>query len=401
MSDTSWFTQARYGMFIHWGAYAVAGRGEWVLNRERIPYPEYTAKYVAPWRAEKYDPAAWAALARRAGMKYLVLTTRHHDGFALWDTKTSEFNAVRMGPKRDLLRPYVEAVRAAGLKVGFYYSVADWRHPDYPGAYFRDWPKEWPDEAGRKRFVAYYRAQLEELMTGYGKIDLLWYDGCIPGPLDGAETNARVKKLQPDILINERNGAPFDFACQEQSLKAKEGVWESCMTLNDNWGYHAGDDFWKNPREVVRMLLTVAGKGGNLLLNVGPMPDGTVPPESSRILEAVGAWLARNGEFLPDSGRCPYSWNNSGIVTTRGNTVYVHLLKSPGTEFCLAEIGNKVLAARRLDSGEPIAFEQAGDRLFLRGLPCPLPDPIATTVALDVEGDPRPVTEQTTFWVPE
>ncbi|MBN1673624.1 MAG: alpha-L-fucosidase [Kiritimatiellae bacterium] len=401
MSDTAWFTEARYGMFIHWGAYAVAGRGEWVLNRERIPYSEYTAKYVKRWRARKYDPAEWAALAARAGMKYLVLTTRHHDGFALWDTKTSEFNAVRMGPKRDLLRPYVEAVRAAGLKVGFYYSVADWGHPDYPGPYFRDWPKQWPDEERRQRFVQYYRAQLEELMTGYGKIDLLWYDGCIPGPLDGAAANARVKELQPGILINERNGAPFDFACQEQSLKAKAGVWESCMTLNDNWGYHAGDNNWKDARTVIRMLLTVAGKGGNLLLNVGPKPDGTIPPRSVRILEQAGAWLERNREFLPDSSRSPFSWNNSGLVTTRGRRVYVHLFNSPGKDFCLAEIGNKVLAARRLESGEPVAFEQAGDRLFLKGLPRPLPDPIATTVALDVEGDPRPLTEQTTFWVPE
>ncbi|MBN1674091.1 MAG: alpha-L-fucosidase [Kiritimatiellae bacterium] len=403
MSDTAWFTEARYGMFIHWGAYSVAGRGEWVMNRERIPYSEYVEKYVRNFKAERYDPAGWAALAARAGMKYMVLTTRHHDGFALWDTRTSDFNAAKMGPKRDLLKPYVEAARAAGLKVGFYFSGADWRHEDYPTAYARDWPKsqEWRDEESRKRFIRYYRAQLEELMSNYGPIDILWYDGCIPGPFDGEAANARVKELQPGILINNRNGPPFDFTCQEQSLKPKDGVWEACLTLNDNWGYHAGDNNWKDAREVIRMLVTAAAKGGNLLLNVGPKADGTLPEESVRILEQAGEWLARNRAFLPDSPRSPFAYNNCGILTWRGRTVYAHLFKAPGPEYCLAEIKNKVLAARWLATGESIPFEQNGARLFFRHIPFPLPDPIAATIAIEVEGVPEPVTEQKTFWVPE
>jgi alpha-L-fucosidase len=399
MSHLDWFHAARYGMFVHWGPYSVAGRGEWALNREGIPFEEYTDRYVRHFTTEQYDPAAWAALAREAGMKYIVLTTRHHDGFCLWDTKTTDFNAVRLGPRRDLVRPFVEAARTAGLKVGFYYSVADWHHPAYPGAYNRDWPTKWPDEAARQRFVAFYRAQLDELMTQYGTVDILWYDGAIPAPLDGTAANQRVKQLQPGILINERNGEPFDFAVAEQSVKPKTGAWESCLTLNDHWGYHDGDHDWKTPRDVIRNLLTVAGKGGNLLLNVGPRGDGTIPAESACILRVAGEWLRRNGEFLPNSSVSPFSWNLCAPLTTNGNRVYVHLMHSPGSEFCLAEIKNQVLAARYVATGQPVPFEQRGDRLFLRDLQ--LTDPIATTIRLDVAGKPEPIRTQETFWIPD
>lgn len=395
-----WFNEARYGMFIHWGAYSVAARGEWVLNRERIPYDEYIRDYVEQFRAERYDPEAWARLASKAGMKYMVLTTRHHDGFALWDTQTTGFNAAAMGPKRDLVRSFAEAARKEGLKVGFYYSVADWSHPDYPGAYFRDWPSEWADEEARQRFVRFYRAQLEELMTGYGKIDLLWYDGCTPGPLEGVSVNERVKQLQPHILINHRNGGQGDFHCSEQAIKpAPAGsAWEACMTLNDNWGYHAGDRRYKTAAEVISMLTETAAKAGNLLLNVGPRADGTIPEPAVRILTEAGEWLEKNGEFLSASSRSPFSWNNSARLTTKGNKVYVHLFHNPGEPFCLAEIGNKVVAAYHLETKTPVPYEQRGERLFLHRLP-PVGS-IAATVVLEVEGEPRPVTPQTSFWIP-
>jgi len=396
-----WFHEARYGMFIHWGAYSVAARGEWVLNRERIPYDEYIRDYVERFRAENYDPEQWARLAVQAGMKYMVLTARHHDGFALWDTKTTEFHAARLGPRRDLVRPFVEAVRKAGLKVGLYYSVADWSHPDYPAAYVRDWPSAWRDEESRVRFVSFYRAQLEELMTNYGKIDLLWYDGCAPNPLDGELVNARVRELQPHIVINNRNGDRGDFRCSEQAIRpAAEGTaWEACMTLNENWGYHAGDRAYKSAAQVIAMLAETASKAGNLLLNVGPKPDGTIPEPSVRVLQEAGDWLRRNGEFLSDSSRSPFSWNNSCKITTKGSKVYVHLFNSPGDTFCLAEIGNEVRSAYYLETNQPVAFEQRGERLFLHGLPHQL-DPIATTIVLEVEGEPRPVARQTNFWIP-
>ena len=176
----NWFNQARYGMIIHWGPYSVGGRGEWTANRELYSKKDYTTEFVEKFTAENYDPRAWVKLAKEAGMGYLVLTTRHHDGFCLWDTDTTDFKSTKIGAKRDLVREFANAVREGGLKVGFYFSMADWFHPDYPGAHRRDWPDNWPDEAARQRFVKFYHAQLEELMTRYGKVDLLWYDGCIP-----------------------------------------------------------------------------------------------------------------------------------------------------------------------------------------------------------------------------
>ncbi len=398
----SWFNEARYGMFIHWGPYSVAGRGEWAANRELIPQEEYTGKYIRNFRAENYDPSAWASLAREAGMKYMVMTTRHHDGFALWDTKTSDRNSVRMGPGRDLVRPFVEAVREAGLKVGLYYSVADWFHPDYPGAYCRDWPESWPDEAARQRFLKYYFAQLEELMTGYGQIDMLWYDGCIPSPMGGEVINARIKELQPHILINERNGAPCDFHCSEQAIKpAPAGTdWEACMTLNENWGYHAGDDNWKSSRQVIRMLTETACGGGNLLLNVGPTSDGRIPEQAVQILREAGDWLKRNGEFLASSSRSPFTWNNWGRITTRGSLIYLHIFNGTGPELCVTDIKNEVLSARYLDGGRPVRFTNESGRLILRDLAFPLVDPIATTIVLEVEGVPETVRAQTSFWIP-
>ncbi len=401
MDRLAWFNEARFGMFIHWGAYSVAGRGEWALNRERIPFPEYVEKYVNNFQAEKFDPRAWARLAKRAGMKYMVLTTRHHDGFCLWNSRVSDFNCVRFGPKRDLLAEYAAAVRAEGLKVGFYYSAADWHHPDYPSPYARDWPEGWADEAARQRFVEYYIAQLEELLTGYGQVDLIWYDGCIPQPLDGKRANEMIYRLQPNCLINERNGEPSDFRCSEQRIVAKPGPWEACMTLCGNWGYHQGDQRWKSAADVIWMLLETSCQGGNLLLNVGPRADGTLPAENEKILGEVGAWLERNGEFLADSDRSPFSWNNSSRLTVKGNRVYVHLHSRPGEEFCLSEIKNRVLAANYVADGRPVKFVQQPDgRLFLQGLPDPLPDPLVTTIRLEVEGKPEALSPQKTFWIP-
>ncbi|MFP4053110.1 MAG: alpha-L-fucosidase [Phycisphaerae bacterium] len=403
-SRVEWFTPAAYGMFIHWGPYSVAARGEWVMNRERIPADEYRRLYAENFRAENYDPAEWAALAKRCGMRYVVLTTRHHDGFALWNTATTDFNAAKLGPGRDLLEPFAQAVRAEGLKLGFYLSAADWTHPDYPGAFARDWPDtdDWQSEDARLRFVAYYRKQVEELLTHYGHVDMLWWDGCIPQPLEGGRVNETAYRLQPHIIINERNGEPFDFRCSEQSLKDKPGPWEACMTLNNNWGYHASDHNWKSASEVVDMLLNVRGNAGNLLINVGPRPDGTIPAESVDILQRAGDWIARNAEFLDTTDRSPFAWNNVSMPTVKGETLYLHLRKDPLGEYCYADLKNEVRAARWLDSGEPVDFTRLDDgRLVFRNLPSPLGDELGRTIAVDCKGTPEPITEQTTFWIPE
>ena len=402
--DHAWFNDARYGLFIHWGPYSVAGRGEWVRNRERIPQADYSRLYAENFRAEHYDPVAWAALAKEAGMKYLVLTTRHHDGFALWPTATTEFNAGRIGPKRDLVKPFVEAVRAAGLKVGLYFSPADWSHPDYPSATARDWPAEgdWASEEARTRFIAYYRAQLVELLSNYGKIDYLWFDGCIPSNLQCQAVNEELLRLQPHLLINNRNGAPSHVKVSEQIIQMpKDSVlWEACMTLNENWGWHAGDHQWKSPGEVVKMILEAATNGGNLLLNVGPTADGTIPPESVQIIRAAGAWLKRNEESIRGSGRSPFTWSNWGRVTVKGNRIYLHVRNHTGPELCWPELKNKVKRVWWLDGGAPVDFAQSGERLVLRGLPVPLRDPLASTLVLEVEGTPEVLSAQTSFWIP-
>jgi alpha-L-fucosidase len=401
---SGWWSEARFGMFIHWGPYSVAARGEWVMNRERIPADVYMREYAAGWKAENYDPSAWVRLAREAGMAYMVMTARHHDGFALWDTATTPYSAARMGPGRDLVRPFADAVRAGGLRLGLYLSAADWTHRDYPGYSFRDWPgpSDWRDEESRRRFVAYYRAQLRELMTNYGRIDLLWWDGCIPGNIDGRDANEEALRLQPGVLITERNGEPWDIAISEQAIKARAGTaWEACMTLNGNWGYHAGDRDWKSARDVVEMLVKTVSGGGNLLLNVGPRADGTVPEESVDILRETGAWVRRHRSVLAElCGPSPFTWNNTVLTGVGRDRVFLFFRYEPGPTFCWAELKNRVRAVTCSSTGQPVRFRQEGARLLLEGLACPQPDPTMTVVEVVTDGPPEPLTEQTSFWIP-
>jgi alpha-L-fucosidase len=404
-----WFNEARLGMFIHWGAYSVGARGEWIMNRERIPLQEYTDVYAAAWQAGKYDPQQWVDLARDAGAGYLILTTRHHDGFALWDSKVNPFNAARLGPGRDLIAPFADAVRRGGLKLGFYYSPASWPHPDYPGPFFRDWPgeKDWKSEESRRRFIAYYRAEIRELLTGYGKVDLFWYDGCIPENLDGTETNHEIRRLQPDILITKRNGPPYDIDVCEQAITPKPPgtAWEACFTLgrdsNAVWGYSPANRY-KSVEDLLSLLLTTAGSAGNLVLNIGPKPDGTVVEEEAHLLREVGKWLRRNPGFLSHSEFSPFSWQSRVLVTLKGNRVFLHLTHDPRGTFCWPELKNRVVAARFLATQEPVTFRQTADgRLFLENLPSPLPDQPFATIELEVEGRPEPLTPKTTFWIPQ
>jgi len=386
-----WFRQAHFGMFIHMGAYSVAARGEWVMNRELIPYEEYKIKYAKKFTAENYDPEKWAEIAKNAGMKYIVFGTRHHDGFCLWDTKTKEFNSMNYGPNKDLVRLFVNATRKAGLKVGFYYSAADWTHPDYP-SFERDWPTTWKSEEARKRFVEFYQSQVRELMTNYGKIDILWWDGTAPEEgLEGEAINKEIYQLQPGILINNRNGEPCDFGTPENVIKegGKGKPWEVCLTMNDHWGYHATDHNYKSSKQIVQSLVKCISLGGNLLLNVGPKPDGTFPEESVMILGEVGNWLKKNHEFMDGhTGRSDFTdlWNNSLIPTVNGNKLYLHFNYPPSDrEFCYAEIKNDVNSVKFLETGKNIEFSKTGPRLFLLNLPRFDKDKI-TTVVIEVKG---------------
>ena len=399
-SKTDWFTNARYGMFIHWGAYSAGARGEWVMNRERISKEEYIRDFVSGFTARDYDPVKWARLAKKCGMEYAVLTARHHDGFALWDSKVNDFNAAKLGPCRDLIKPYVEALRAEGVKVGLYYSPANWTNPDYPGPCFRDWPGEndWADESARQRFIAYYRTELRELLTGYGKIDYLWFDGCIPENLAGDETLKMVRGWQPDIIVNNRLGNPFDIKTCEQTVNPAKGTpWEACLTLNESWGYNATDFNWKSPYDVIALLLKCAAQCGNLLINVGPDADGNVPQQSVDILETVGRWLEKNREAILTDTRSPFSWSCSvNHVCVRGSRVYLPV-RFEREKIRWGELKNKVLNVTQLDTGEKLNFCQEENRLSVEGIKW---SGLWTILAVDVEGTPEALTTQTTFWIP-
>jgi len=382
-----WWHEARFGMFIHWGLYSVLGRHEWVMEDEGIPVAEYEqlAKRFKPKPNAARD---WARLAKQAGQKYMVMTTKHHEGFCNFDTKLTSYCAPKQGPGRDLVREFVEAARAEGLRVGFYYSLMDWHHPD--GARCAT------DEAARRRFVDYIHGHIRELLSNYGKIDVLWYDVSWPLKKEGWESekmNAMVFQLQPDIIVNNRNGLGGDFATPEQRIEATDRAWESCMTMNGSWGYQAADDDWKTPKTIVRNLVACGHGAGNYLLNIGPKPDGSIPEESVRILSAVGKWMERNGQSIYRTAICQPRRSNFAGFTRDGNTLYMHVHFWPGETVALAGLMNRVKSARLLATGKEVKFQQEEFRVRFTGLPSKAPDEPVTTLAIECDGEPRQDTD--------
>jgi alpha-L-fucosidase len=382
-----WFRAARFGMFIHWGLYAQLGRHEWVMNRERIPVEEYE-KLADTWKPEPNAPRRWANLAKQAGMRYMVMTTKHHEGFCLFDSKLTDYNAAKRGPGRDLVAEYVEAARAEGLRVGFYYSMMDWHHPD--GARCKH------DEAARRRFVDYIHGQARELYSNYGKIDLCWWDVSWPLDAEGwesAKLNAMVRQLQPDILINNRSQLPEDFGTPEQHITPEKGgrAWEACMTFNNSWGYTPIDTEWKSAKTVVGMLRQVAASGGNLLLNIGPTPEGYVPEPCELALWQVGKWMQAYGPSVYEAtDPMQQEWLVTGAFTRKGNTLYYHVHSWPGSELAIGGLFCTVKKVK-LMGGREAGFRQVKDRLVIFRLPENAPNPLATVLALEVEGDVRQV----------
>jgi len=301
--DTSWFNEAKFGMFIHWGIYAVPGRGEWMLHDEKIPFDEYRS-YASQFAPDEWDPQDWVNVAQQAGMRYMVLTARHHDGYCLYDSALSpdDFTAPRTAAKRDLVGEYVEAARASGQRVGLYYSLCDWHHPGWQAG---------PESDGWSEFIEYVHGQVRELCTNYGPLDVLWFDGGGPGCAhcwQAEKLVAMIRELQPDCLVNNRGLLPADFDTPEQKIEASEEgrLWESCLIIAHRWGYFRNEQYYKPATRLLLDMVNIANGGGNLVLNVGPTADGTIPQPQQEILREMGQWLAKHGEAVYDADRCRY-----------------------------------------------------------------------------------------------
>jgi alpha-L-fucosidase len=379
-----WWHDAKFGMFIHFGLYSLLGRHEWAMENEAIPVKEYEqlAKRFNP----KPDAAReWARLAKQAGQKYMVMTTKHHEGFCHFNSKLTDYCAPKQAAGRDLVTEFVNAARAEGITPGFYYSLMDWHHPD--GARCAT------DEAARRRFVDYIHGQIRELMTNYGKIGALWYDVSWPLDAKGWESekmNRMVFDLQPDIIVNNRNKLDGDFSTPEQTIKAEAGgrAWESCMTMNDSWGYQTTDDDWKTPKTIVRNLIACARDGGNYLLNIGPRGDGSIPEESVSILQTVGKWMDGHGQTIYKTDVCKVNRSAFANFTRKGNTLYIHAYFWPGAELNIAGLRTKVVSAKMLRSGTPVKFQQTEFQTKFMGLPQSPPDSPVTTLAVECESEP-------------
>ena len=358
---TKWFMDARFGMFIHWGLYAIPACGEWVMSEREMTVAEYE-KYFELFDPADYQPREWARLAKAAGMKYAVLTAKHHDGFCLFDSALTDYKATNTKAGRDLVREFLEAFRAEGIKVGLYFSIIDWHHPDFPKYGDRQHPmrnrEEFKDEQiDFDRYLTYMHGQVKELVTNYGKLDLLWfdfsYDDMCGEKWKATELIRMVREYQPNVVIDNRlEGAgdnhgsiatanPLiysgDFASPEQIIPpggvqdelGEQIPWELCATMNNHWGFCNYDYDYKSPEMLVRKLVECVSKGGNMILNVGPDARGNIPKQSREILEKIGVWMKKNGESIYGCGICELPKPEWGRYTKKGNIIYAHVYEEP------------------------------------------------------------------------
>ena len=407
----NWFKSARLGMFVHWGHSSVRG---WELSWSLVggvfslPYCQDVAiadyhQNAENFNSTAYDPRQWANLAKSLGVQYVILTTKHHDGFALFPTKTNDFHH---NGQTDLVQQFVEAIREAGLKVGFYFSLIDWHHPDYPAFTEADKPYGFdripqPTPQQWSRFIEVMFEQIRELLTNYGSIDIIWFDGSwerTPEQWRAEELAQTIRQLQPDILINDRLPGQGDFATPEQFVPPEppDGLWEVCLTMNESWGYNTADNNYKSARDLVHTLCEIAGKGGNLLLNVSPMGDGRIPPAQQDRLEAVAEWMSRYGESILDTQPGLEPWQFYGPSTRKDNFYYLHLLMKPYETISVRGIPIKqVKSVKVVGSNEPLTYTTRCSILDELTQPNPqgeltitVPssaiDPLATAIAIEL-----------------
>jgi alpha-L-fucosidase len=411
--DTSWFTHDRFGLFIHWGLYALPARHEWVKQVERITNEDYE-KYFKHFNPDLYDPTIWAKAAAGAGMKYFVITTKHHDGFCLWDSKFTDYKAPNTPYGKDLIRPMVDAFRAEGVRAGFYHSIIDWHHPDFivddlhPQ---RDAPEREAMNVGRvqAKYAEYLRNQVNELLTGYGDIDVLWCDFSYPNEKDPIRGKGRadwqsdklyevIRKARPNIILNDRLDLDegWDIKTPEQyqprswvTFNGQRVVWEACQTFSGSWGYHRDEETWKSDEQLIQMLIDTVSKGGNLLLNVGPTGRGEFDERALSRLAAMGEWMKRHDRSIygcteaPDGlvppQDCRYTYNPD---TKR---LYVHVFAWPFIHLHLDGLAGKVEYAQLLNDASEVHMKGLDPWQVGVGVNTPEKDAQVLTLTLPVK----------------
>lgn len=425
-----WFEADRFGMFIHWGLYAIPARGEWVRGWEQISAEDYM-EYFNEFDPVDYDPKQWAKLAKKAGMKYAVMTAKHHDGFCLFDSKLTDFKATNTKAGRDLIREYVDAFRAEGIKVGLYYSLIDWHHPDYPHYNDLHHPARGKEEFKNHheieqfdRYLEYMHGQVREICSNYGKLDILWFDFSY-GDMRGEKWKATelvtmIRKLQPNVLIDNRlevSGEGFgtaltdhpniyagDFVSPEQIIPPK-GIlrdngtpmtWEACLTMNNHWGYCYFDHDFKPADMIIKKLIECVSKNGNMLMNVGPDAKGNIPKESVDILTKVGEWMHRNGDSVYHCGACSLEKPEWGRYTQKGNKIYAHVMEPIVGSVPVTIPEEKIQKVRLLQTGIELPLGKNWmtanypDYTFIAlnpntGFTYSLPDPIDTVIEITLK----------------
>ena len=416
----AWFRQAKFGMFIHWGIYSVpAGEwegktnyAEWFQLQTKMPSAQY-AKFAQQFNPTKFDAKQWAKIAHDAGMKYVVITAKHHDGFCMYDSKLTDYDIVDATPfKKDPMKELADAVRAEGMTFCFYYSVPDWHNRDYPPKYSQRATTTQPGfhgdpnpDADMDKYVEYMKGQVRELLTNYGPIGILWFDG---GGAFGKNNDLRTKathaqeiidmihQIQPNCLVNNRLGPPGDYGTPEQKIPdaksaATQPAWETCMTLNKHWGYNSHDHDWKQPKVVIQNLADIASKGGNYLLNVGPTSEGVIPEEAVGILKDVGKWMETNGQSIYGTKASPVeavpSW---GRITSKGDgkTFYLHVFNWPSDKkLTIPELPGGLPKKAHLLAGDKkidVVEASGGDANYL-DVPEEAPDAIDSVIAVEFE----------------
>jgi alpha-L-fucosidase len=419
LGDTTWFVHDRFGMFIHWGLYALPARHEWVKSREQFTDAQYQP-YFDHFDPDLFDPSLWAKAARAAGMKYVVITAKHHDGFCLWDSQFTDYKAPNTPAQRDVLRAIVEAFRQEGLRIGFYYSLIDWHHPDFTLDIFhplRDVPNaaQLNEQRDMGRYAAYLRDQVGELLTQYGQIDILWCDFSYPErPYNGLPGKGHqawqseslyqeIRRLAPRIILNNRldlQGIAPDFYTPEQyqpqtwvQVNGKPVVWEACHTFSGSWGYHRDETTWKSPEQLIHLLINTVAAGGNLLMNVGPTGRGTFDTRAVKALHIYADWMHLHSRSIYGCTQSDFAAPSGTRYTQNNQRLYVHLLHYPFRHLQLPGLAGKVTYAQFLHDASEIHFKEAHagrswdedvlpEDALLLSLPIAKPDVITPVVEL-------------------